>query len=241
MSSSSTETVVEVTMPKMGISVSEGTIVEWRKRPGDWVEADETIAEVTTDKIDVEIPSPASGRLAKLIAEPGETVDVGETIAEIDAGARPGEAHPQEDDDVPSAPERESDAATDEVDRSGFVSPVVRRIADKHGVDPTQIEGTGIGGRVRKKDVLAYVEAHAGNGQGKPQPVLHSESPYRPDEPPSPSRPCSRLPRAASAARRCRRCARRSPGTWSRAARPRRIAPRSSRSTCRGSPPAGRS
>ncbi|MET0824807.1 MAG: dihydrolipoamide acetyltransferase family protein [Solirubrobacterales bacterium] len=183
MSSSSTETVVEVTMPKMGISVSEGTIVEWRKRPGDWVEADETIAEVTTDKIDVEIPSPASGRLAKLIAEPGETVDVGETIAEIDAGARPGEAHPQEEDDVPSGPERDSDAATDEVDRSGFVSPVVRRIADKHGVDPTQIEGTGIGGRVRKKDVLAYVEAHAGNGQGKPQPVLHSESPYRPDEP----------------------------------------------------------
>ena len=63
MSSSRTETLIEVAMPKMGISVSEGTILEWRKQPGDWVEADETIAEVTTDKIDVEIPSPASGRL----------------------------------------------------------------------------------------------------------------------------------------------------------------------------------
>src|SRR3954466_13266193 len=73
MSSSSTETLVEVAMPKMGISVSEGTILEWRKQPGDWVEADETIADVTTDKVDVEIPSPASGRLAKIVAEAGDT------------------------------------------------------------------------------------------------------------------------------------------------------------------------
>ena len=63
------------------------------------------------------------------------------------------------------------------------MSPVVRRIADKHGVDLEQVEGTGVGGRVRKKDVLAYVEANGGNGQAKPAPVLHSESPYRPEEP----------------------------------------------------------
>src|SRR4051812_14968143 len=69
--------LVAVEMPKMGISVSEGTILEWRKQPGDWVEADETIADVTTDKVDVEIPSPASGRVAKLIVEAGDTVDVG--------------------------------------------------------------------------------------------------------------------------------------------------------------------
>ena len=77
-------------MPQMGISVSEGTILEWRKQPGDWVEADETIADVTTDKVDVEIPSPASGRLARILVEPGETVAVGAPIAEIDAGARAG-------------------------------------------------------------------------------------------------------------------------------------------------------
>src|SRR3954462_58744 len=90
-------------MPKMGISVSEGTILEWRKRPGDWIEADETIADVTTDKVDVEIPSPASGRLASIKGEPGETVAGGTVLAEIDAGAKPGEAHPDEDRGDPAA------------------------------------------------------------------------------------------------------------------------------------------
>ena len=183
MSSSSTEQLVEVAMPKMGISVSEGTILEWRKQPGDWVEADETLADVTTDKVDVEIPAPATGRLARIVAEAGETVAVGEAIAEIDGGARAGEAHPDE-----SPPATGHSAPADETDRSGFISPVVRRIADKHGVDLTQVEGTGIGGRVRKKDVLAYVEA-GGNGKQKPAPVLHTESPYRPDEPTTETEP----------------------------------------------------
>jgi 2-oxoglutarate dehydrogenase E2 component (dihydrolipoamide succinyltransferase) len=177
-------------MPKMGISVSEGTILEWRKQPGDWVEADETIADVTTDKVDVEIPSPASGRLARLLAEAGDTVPVGETIAEIDSAAKAGEAHPDEDTGEQEAAAEEP--AAEESDRSGFISPVVRRIADKHNVDLDEVEGTGIGGRIRKKDVLAFVDSGAGNGQAKPAPVLHSESPYRPDEPkaePQPERP----------------------------------------------------
>jgi 2-oxoglutarate dehydrogenase E2 component (dihydrolipoamide succinyltransferase) len=177
-------------MPKMGISVSEGTILEWRKQPGDWVEADETIADVTTDKVDVEIPSPASGRLARLLAEAGDTVPVGETIAEIDSAAKAGEAHPDEDTGEQEAVAEEP--AAEESDRSGFISPVVRRIADKHNVDLDEVEGTGIGGRIRKKDVLAFVDSGAGNGQAKPAPVLHSESPYRPDEPkaePEPERP----------------------------------------------------
>src|SRR3954453_13354794 len=130
MSSSGTSAVVAVEMPKMGISVSEGTILEWRKRPGDWIEADETIADVTTDKVDVEIPSPASGRVAKLIVEPGETVEVGTAIAEIDAGSSPGQAHPDEDRPVTG----EIEKVEEESDRSGFISPVVRRIADKHGI-----------------------------------------------------------------------------------------------------------
>src|SRR4051795_8392116 len=96
VNSSSTEQLVQVEMPKMGISVSEGTILEWRKQPGDWVEADETIADVTTDKVDVEIPSPASGRVAKLLVDAGETVDVGTAIAEIDSASTPGQAHPDE-------------------------------------------------------------------------------------------------------------------------------------------------
>ena len=81
---SSSATSVQVQMPQMGISVSEGTILEWRKAVGDEVAADEPIADVTTDKVDVEIPCPASGVLAKIVAEPGDTVPVGEVIAEID-------------------------------------------------------------------------------------------------------------------------------------------------------------
>jgi 2-oxoglutarate dehydrogenase E2 component (dihydrolipoamide succinyltransferase) len=160
-------------MPKMGISVSEGTILEWRKQPGDWIEADETIADVTTDKVDVEIPSPASGRLAKIVVEAGDTVGVGEPIAEIDGGAKAGQAHPVE---TPSPEIRISGESSEQgTDRSGFISPVVRRIADKHEIDLASVEGTGIGGRIRKKDVLAHVK------NGKPAPVLHSESPYKPD------------------------------------------------------------
>ena len=86
--SSSTETgsqLAQVTMPQMGVSVAEGTIVEWRKRPGDWVEVDEPVCDVTTDKIDVEIPSPAAGRLDRIMVEPGTTVAVGTLLAEINA------------------------------------------------------------------------------------------------------------------------------------------------------------
>ena len=166
--------VVSVLMPQMGVSVAEGTIVEWRKRPGDWVEADEMVCDITTDKIDVEVPSPTTGRLAKIVAEPGETVPVGEPIAEIDSAAKPGEAHPEEDQEPDSGPE------TGEIDRSEFYSPVVRRMAGEHGIDLAEVEGTGIGGRVRKRDVVAYMES------GPKEPVLHSESPYVPEPAPSP-------------------------------------------------------
>jgi 2-oxoglutarate dehydrogenase dihydrolipoamide succinyltransferase (E2 component) len=197
--------LIEVSMPQMGISVSEGTILEWRKRPGDWIEADETIADVTTDKVDVEIPAPASGRLERIVVEPGDTVAVGTVLAEIDAGAKPGEAHPEEGSSPAaagpvsdegtspdfrpvssasggapsSAPPAEETSGTD---RSRFYSPVVRRIADKHSVDLDQVEGTGIGGRVRKRDVLAFIENGGGGDEAPAQKTLHIESPYRPEE-----------------------------------------------------------
>jgi pyruvate/2-oxoglutarate dehydrogenase complex dihydrolipoamide acyltransferase (E2) component len=147
-------------MPQMGVSVAEGTILEWRKRPGDWVEADETLCDVTTDKVDVEIPSPAEGRVERILAEAGETVAVGAVIAELGREGRNGSA----------AGPVAGDA--DEVDRSAFHSPVVRRIAEKHGIDLDSLAGTGVGGRVRKKDVLAHVDSPA-------EPLLHSESPYQ--------------------------------------------------------------
>jgi 2-oxoglutarate dehydrogenase E2 component (dihydrolipoamide succinyltransferase) len=168
----------------MGVSVAEGTIVEWRKRPGDWVEADEPVCDVTTDKIDVEIPSPAAGRLERILVEPGDTVAVGTLIAEINAEARPGEAHPDEHNgrQAPGGEEHAAEAPAEDGDRSTFYSPVVRRIADKHGIDLAQVTGTGIGGRVRKKDVLAYIEAREGAPAEAPEPALHIESPYRPEE-----------------------------------------------------------
>jgi 2-oxoglutarate dehydrogenase dihydrolipoamide succinyltransferase (E2 component) len=196
---------VQILMPQMGVSVAEGTIVEWRKRPGDWVKADETVADVSTDKVDVEIPSPAPGRLTKLLVEPGETVPVGTPLAEIDTAARPGEAHPEEHERAkrepaanaqpsaePAEPQAEREpsptgngAGAAEADRSRFYSPVVRRIAEKHGIDLERIEGTGIGGRVRKRDVLAFIES-GGEQEPPPEPVLHTESPYRPEEPSAP-------------------------------------------------------
>ena len=165
MSSSPTETtLVEVTMPQMGVSVAEGTVVEWKKRVGDWVENDEPIVEISTDKVETEVPSPASGRVASLTVEVGETVDVGTVLATIDVGARPGEAHVDENGNGHAPP----------------ISPVVRRIADEHKVDLSQVIGSGRRGRVTKKDVLAFIDE-----KPKPEPVLHMESPYVEETPPS--------------------------------------------------------
>ncbi len=148
--------------------------------------------------MDVEIPSPASGRLERILVEPDETVAVGTPLAEIDASARPGEAHREEEaeaegaeTDGPAEP-AEADAGqapaaaprSDDPDRSRFYSPVVRRIADEHGVDLDAVQGTGIGGRVRKRDLVAHLENGGAASAEQVAPAerpLHTESPYRPD------------------------------------------------------------
>jgi len=165
----------------MGISVSEGTVLEWRKAVGDPVAADETICDVTTDKVDVEIPCPTAGVLTRILAEPGQTLPVGELLAEIDAGG------PSNDDSAHEAkandelPEEEP-VAPDEADRSGFYSPVVRRIAAEHDVELGAVEGHGVGGRVRKKDLLAHLETADPKERRRERP-MHIESPYVPDSP----------------------------------------------------------
>jgi pyruvate/2-oxoglutarate dehydrogenase complex dihydrolipoamide acyltransferase (E2) component len=174
VSSSPTETLVDVSMPQMGVSVAEGTVVEWKKRPGDWVEADETICEVSTDKIDTEVPSPATGRVTEVLVEVDTTVEVGTVLARIATDASPGEAHADEE----IGPEASGPAPSAPAPPRRY-SPVVQRIAAEHGIDLEKVEGTGRDGRVRKQDVLAYVE---GNGSDA-APPLHIESPYRPDEP----------------------------------------------------------
>src|SRR4051812_2302457 len=162
-------------MPQMGVSVAEGTVVEWKKRVGDWVEADETVVEISTDKVETEVPAPATGRVSEILVEVGSTVDVGVLLARIDTAARPGEAHADE-----NAVRRSPFA---EAEHPPPVSPVVRRIAAEHHIDLDQVKGTGRRGRVTKKDVLAYVE----NGHAEPKPAeatLHIESPYREEEVP---------------------------------------------------------
>ncbi len=202
MSSSPTDLLIDVTMPQMGVSVAEGTVVEWKKQPGDWVERDEIIASISTDKIDTDVEAPASGRVQEILVEVGTTVDVGVVMARIATDAKPGEAHASESssegtseaDVALEAPgeagELSGDTAdehagtaqrgTPEVRRSGprRYSPVVMRIAAEHGVDLENVPGTGRGGRVRKPDILAYLE---GNGAAVEEPPMHIESPYKPD------------------------------------------------------------
>ena len=189
MSSSPTETgTVDVTMPQMGVSVAEGTVVEWKKRPGDWVEADETICEVSTDKIDIEVPSPAAGRVTEVLVEVDTTVDVGTVLARIATDASPGEAHADEHIEAAHSPAPEPKPQGNGHRAGRRYSPVVQRIAAEHDVDLDKVEGTGRGGRVRKQDVLAFVERDSAEPPSEDAP-LHIESPYRPDPGPEPTAP----------------------------------------------------
>jgi 2-oxoglutarate dehydrogenase E2 component (dihydrolipoamide succinyltransferase) len=178
--------LVDVTMPQMGVSVAEGTVVEWKKQPGDWVEADEIIASISTDKIDTDVESPATGRVQEIVVAVGETVDVGVTLARIATDARPGEPHVSEnglaEPEAQPEPKAQPEPDAQPEPRSRRYSPVVMRIAAEHGIDLDQVQGTGRGGRVRKQDVLAFVE----DGGAPAEPPMHIESPYRPEEPAAP-------------------------------------------------------
>src|SRR4051794_24216797 len=184
-------------MPQMGVSVAEGTVVEWKKQAGDWVQADEIIASISTDKIDTDVEAPATGRVQEVLVDVGTTVDVGTVLARIATDAKPGEAHRSES-DAASGGTSEADVAIEASGDAGEkpshppdttvrmrkeggrrYSPVVMRMAAEHGIDLEQIEGTGRGGRVRKQDVLAFLE----NGGAPAEPPMHIESPYRPDAP----------------------------------------------------------
>jgi pyruvate/2-oxoglutarate dehydrogenase complex dihydrolipoamide acyltransferase (E2) component len=191
VSSSPTDVIVDVTMPQMGVSVAEGTIVAWRVEVGDRIEADATIAEISTDKIDTDVPSPATGVVAEILVPVEATVEVGTVLARIATGASAPQSGsppqsappPQSLDGEPAGPARTetpSPSPQTSPSRSGNghrrYSPVVQRIAAEHGIDLAQVSGTGRGGRVRKQDVLAFVESAPVE-----EPPLHIESPYRPD------------------------------------------------------------
>jgi 2-oxoglutarate dehydrogenase E2 component (dihydrolipoamide succinyltransferase) len=217
-----TETAVDVVMPQMGVSVSEGTITRWLKQEGEQVEADEALLEISTDKVDTEVPSPASGTLTQILVQEGETVDVGTKLGQIGGStteapaaesAPEPEAAPAEPATAEAAAEAEAASpaespaptaaepsaappgAAQQPSGNGkaFVSPVVARIASEHGVDPSQVPGTGSGGRVTKKDILAFVES--GGAQQQPQ---QQEAPAAP-EPAQAEAPAAAAPEAPPA------------------------------------------
>ncbi len=193
----------EIKMPQLGETVVEGTITKWLKQKGDSVEADEYIVEVSTDKVDSEVPSSASGVIREILVEEGETVSVGTAIAIVDEGgegageedggdgsseasAPAGEAAEQEapeaaqakgagdeSDEEPVAEGDSGETAAEErgdgdTSKRGIISPLVRRLADEHDVPLDEVEGTGTGGRIRKQDVLRFVEERKAKPQAKP-------------------------------------------------------------------------
>src|SRR6188768_2705408 len=194
-----TDTAIEVVMPQMGVSVSEGTITKWLKNEGEEIAADESLLEISTDKVDTEVPSPGSGVLLQILVPEGETVDVGTKLAVIGpAGSAPPAPAAAEEpkEEAPAAPEPEPEPAapapqaaapapaapapapTDGgADGKTFVSPVVARIAAEHGVDVSAVPGTGRGGRVTKKDILGYIE---GGAPAAPAPAAPAETPVAP-------------------------------------------------------------
>ena len=213
-----TTEAIDVVMPQMGVSVSEGTITKWLKQQGEQVEADEPLLEISTDKVDTEVPSPGTGVLTEILVQEGQTVDVGTKLAVIGGdGASASPPAPAEE----APPEPATQAAADEAMAAAsegvgdvapsqqqqqqpepepqpepaqaaqsngktFVSPVVAKIASEHGVDPSQVQGTGRGGRVTKKDILGFIEAG-----GPPQ-----AAPAAPAAPAEPAAPPAAAPAA---------------------------------------------
>src|SRR3954463_396519 len=176
---------VQITMPQMGESVSEGTVLTWHKQEGDWVEKDETLVEVSTDKVDAEVPSPAAGKLVKILAQEDETIEVGQPLAELEPGegeqlppaakaadgSAEGAVTPEPREPGASEAERSTDgggAAPPGPGAAGARStdggraptpvpvaegdarstPVARRAAAAHGIDLSEVSGSGTGGRI---------------------------------------------------------------------------------------------
>jgi 2-oxoglutarate dehydrogenase E2 component (dihydrolipoamide succinyltransferase) len=148
----------DVPMPQMGESITEGTLTKWLKKVGDKVERDEPIFEISTDKVDAEIPSPAAGILTEIKVQEGQTVTVGSIVAVIGGGGAPAAAAPVATPapaaaaPAPAAPV--ATASTGETPRS---SPLVRKIASEHNVDLSTVPGTGASGRITKQDILGVV------------------------------------------------------------------------------------
>ena len=213
---------IEVPMPQMGESIAEGTVSKWLKKVGDKVARDEPLLEISTDKVDAEIPSPAAGTLAEITVQEGQTVEVGPIVAYIETDANatatapaaapapaPAEEKPAEAAaaapaaPAPAAPSPAAKEAGEETAEERLrrrSSPLVRRIAEEHGIDLSQVPGTGEAGRVTKQDILSYIEqrekAPAAPAAAAPA-AAPATAPAAPGAPAAPARPAAMGPVAA--------------------------------------------
>jgi 2-oxoglutarate dehydrogenase dihydrolipoamide succinyltransferase (E2 component) len=196
--------LADITMPQLGETVTEGTITKWLKSVGDPIAEDDVLFEVSTDKVDSEVPSPVAGVLTKILVPEGETVDVGTRLAVIsdsaspsapepgtrsadgtasgreltadsapESAAKPEPVAPAEPVVAPPAPRREPAPAAESAPTAGglVLSPVVRRLIAEYQLDPTDIRGTGAGGRITRSDVLAVIDRRNGGGAAKTTPA----------------------------------------------------------------------
>jgi 2-oxoisovalerate dehydrogenase E2 component (dihydrolipoyl transacylase) len=181
--------VTKVIMPQLGESVVEGTVTKWLKNEGDSVEEFEPLIEINTDKVDTEVPAPAQGTLLKRYIPEGETVRAGTLLAVIGSAAESvpegevvGASAAEPAAQVEAAPSAATGARPKAPADVGFVSPVVARIAAEHRIDLAQVNGTGRGGRITKKDVMAYIEKAGDGGQARPWEIPASGELFRPTE-----------------------------------------------------------
>jgi pyruvate dehydrogenase E2 component (dihydrolipoamide acetyltransferase) len=215
--------MTDVVMPQMGESIVEGTLTKWLKKAGDHVDRDEPLFEISTDKVDTEIPSPAAGTLAEVLVEEGKTVGINTVVARIDDGAgngaRPAAAAkpavvsppppppPQvRAAEPPPTPPAAAPEPAAPAEAAGPLSPLVRKMAREHNIDLNRINGTGSGGRITKQDVEAYLAQQSGPAQA----AVPAPSPSAPAARPSPveaqpaQAPSSYVPPAAPSAAKVR-------------------------------------
>ena len=198
-------TRIEVVMPKMGESITEGTVIAWYKQVGEEVELDENLLEIGTDKVDTDVPSPAGGTLVEILVPEGATVDTGTPVAIIASGDSAGVAP------VPAPPpaqppvEEAQDTSTDDkhLGDGRFLTPLVRSIASKEGITDSElakIQGTGARGRINKRDILRYLEERSAAAPTPAEPTAAPIPVVQPAAPkPPPSRP--KPPRVAAGPR----------------------------------------
>src|SRR6476620_3161339 len=193
----------DIVMPQMGESIFEGTITKWLKKPGDKVQRDEPLFEISTDKVDAEIPAPAAGVLREIKVKEGTTVQVNSVVAVIGGAGAPAQAAPAKPQAVqPQAAQPQQPAAAQQQPQApqqvvSFPagdrgqdgerlrsSPLVRRMARENNVDLSQVPGTGLGGRISKNDIQNFIQQH-GQGGGRPQVVAAPPQTHPAEQPPA--------------------------------------------------------